>query len=160
MKRIVLIFSILVLILATTVTKHSTKKIDKEIFNLKEDIRFLTDQYELVLLDYNYLSSPQKLLEYQQKFFENELVPVDIQNLNQIKFINKIAILLTIMILINAIIFFDIKKYIKNLKMLFLTLITINLANLSFALGGILTFLGLKKIIVNKTYLVSRRRKN
>mgnify|MGYP003716394895 CR=1 FL=1 len=91
MKRIVLIFSILVLIFATTVTKHSTKKIDKEIFNLKEDIRFLTDQYELVLLDNNYLSSPQKLLEYQQKFFENELVPVDIQNLNQIKFNNKIT---------------------------------------------------------------------
>ena len=89
MKRILLIFSILVLILATTVTKNSTKKIDKEIFNLKEDIRFLTDQYELVLLDNNYLSSPQKLLEYQQKFFENELVPVDIQNLNQIKFNNK-----------------------------------------------------------------------
>ena len=89
MKRIVLIFSILVLILATTVTKNSTKKIDKEIFNLKEDIRFLTDQYELVLLDNNYLSSPKKLLEYQQKFFENELVPVDIQNLNQIKFNNK-----------------------------------------------------------------------
>ena len=89
MKRIVLIFSISILILATTVTKHSTKKIDKEIFNLKEDIRFLTDQYELVLLDNNYLSSPKKLLEYQQKFFENELVPVDIQNLNQIKFNNK-----------------------------------------------------------------------
>ena len=89
MKRIVLIFSILILILVTTVTKHSTKKIDKEIFNLKEDIRFLADQYELVLLDNNYLSSPQKLLEYQQKFFENELVPVDIQNLNQIKFNNK-----------------------------------------------------------------------
>ena len=89
MKRIILIFSILVLILATTVTKNSTKKIDKEIFNLKEDIRFLTDQYELVLLDNNYLSSPKKLLEYQQKFFENELVPVDIRNLNQIEFNNK-----------------------------------------------------------------------
>ena len=89
MKRIVLIFSILVLILATTVTKNSTKIIDKEIFNLKEDIRFLTDQYELVLLDNNYLSSPKKLLEYQQKFFENELVPVDIRNLNQIEFNNK-----------------------------------------------------------------------
>ena len=89
MKRIVLIFSILILILATTATKNSTKKIDKEIFNLKEDIRFLTDQYELVLLDNNFLSSPKKLLEYQQKFFENQLVPVDIQNLNQIEFNNK-----------------------------------------------------------------------
>jgi|TARA_B100000315_G_scaffold217423_1_gene217985 hypothetical protein len=89
MKRIILIFSILILILATTLTKNSTKKIDKEIFNLKEDIRFLTDQYELVLLDNNFLSSPKKLLEYQQNFFENELVPVDIQNLNQIEFNNK-----------------------------------------------------------------------
>ena len=89
MKKIILGISIFVLILFTTLTKNSTKKIDKEIFNLKEDIRFLTDQYELVLLDNNYLSSPQKLLEYQQKFFENELVPVDIQNLNQIKFNNK-----------------------------------------------------------------------
>jgi hypothetical protein len=89
MKRIILVFSILFLILATTVTKHSTKKIDKKIFNLKEDIRFLTDQYELVLLDNNYLSSPKKLLEYQKKFFENELVPADIQNMNQIEFNNK-----------------------------------------------------------------------
>ena len=93
MKRIVLIFSILVLILATTVTKHSTKKIDKEIFNLKEDIRFLTDQYELVLLDNNYLSSPQKLLEYQRKFFENELVPINIQNMNQLEFNDKVIVI-------------------------------------------------------------------
>ena len=93
MKRIVLIFSILVLILATTATKHSTKKIDKEIFNLKEDIRFLTDQYELVLLDNNYLSSPKKLLEYQQKFFENELVPIDIQNMNQLEFNDKVIVI-------------------------------------------------------------------
>ena len=89
MKKIILIFFILVLILTTTVTKNSTKKIDKEIFNLKEDVRFLTDQYELVLLDNNFLSSPKKLLEYQQKFFENQLIPVDIQNLNQIEFNNK-----------------------------------------------------------------------
>ena len=89
MNKIILIFSILVLILATTVTKNSTKKIDKEIYNLKEDIRFLSDQYELVLLDNNFLSSPEKLFGYQKKFFENELIPVDIQNLNQIEFKNK-----------------------------------------------------------------------
>ena len=33
------------------------------------------------------------------------------------------------------------------------------LGGIMLALGGILTFLGLKKIIVNKTYLVSRQRK-
>ena len=89
MKRIALIFSIIILILATTLTKNSTKKIDKKIFNLKEDIRLLTNQYELVLLDYNFLSSPSRLLEYQKKFFENELVPIDIQNVNQLEFNDK-----------------------------------------------------------------------
>ena len=93
MKKIVLIFSIIMLILATTLTKNSTKKIDQEIFYLKEDIRFLTDQYELVLLDNNYLSSPKKLLEYQQKFFENELVPIDIQNMNQLEFNDKVIVI-------------------------------------------------------------------
>ena len=89
MKKIALIFSIIILILATTLTKNSTKKIDKKIFNLKENIRLLTDQYELVLLDYNFLSSPKRLLEYQKKFFENELIPIDIQNVNQIEFNDK-----------------------------------------------------------------------
>ena len=89
MKRIALIISIIILILATTFTKNSTKKIGKEIFNLREDIRILTDQYELVLLDYNFLSSPKKLHEYQKNFFENELIPIDIQNVNQIEFNDK-----------------------------------------------------------------------
>ena len=89
MKKIALIFSIIILILATTLTKNSTKKIDKKIFNLKENIRLLTDQYELVLLDYNFLSSPKRLLEYQKKFFENELGPIDIQNVNQLEFNDK-----------------------------------------------------------------------
>ena len=89
MKRIALIFSIIILILATTLTKNSTKKIDKKIFNLKEDIRLLTTQYELVLLDHNFLSSPDRLFEYQKKFFENELVPIDIQNVNQLEFNDK-----------------------------------------------------------------------
>ena len=89
MKRIALIFSIIILILATTLTKNSTKKIDKKIFNLKEDIRLLANQYELVLLDYNFLSSPDRLFEYQKKFFENELGPIDIQNVNQLEFNDK-----------------------------------------------------------------------
>ena len=33
----------------------------------------MEDIYELVLLDYNYLTSPKKLMEYSQKYFEEEL---------------------------------------------------------------------------------------
>ena len=89
MIRIMLIFCILLLIIATTLTKNSTKKIDKQIFNLKKDIRLLNNNYELTILEHNYLSSPKKLLEYQKRFFENELSPIDIQNMKKIEFKNE-----------------------------------------------------------------------
>ena len=88
MTRIILVFCILFLIIATTLTKNSTKKIDKQIFYLTEDIRFLKNNYELVVLEHNYLSSPKKLLEYQKRFFENELSPIDIKNIKQMEFKN------------------------------------------------------------------------
>jgi len=86
MKKIILGISIFVLILFTTLTKNSTKKIDKEIFLLKEDLRLLGDKHELELLEYNYLSSPKKLLEYQKKYFETELIPIEIKNIIQVEF--------------------------------------------------------------------------
>ena len=84
MNKILLIISIIVLIVAITVTKNSTKKIDKKIYTTKENIRFLKNKYEYVLLDYNYLSSPKKLMEYQAQYFENELGKIDIEKVNQI----------------------------------------------------------------------------
>ena len=85
MKKIILILSILFLIVVTTFTKNSTKKLDTQIFNIKENIRVLKDKYELVLLDYNFLTSPKKLLEYQSKYFETDLIPLDIAQIKEIK---------------------------------------------------------------------------
>ena len=89
MKKISIIFIIFILVISTVVTKNSSKKIDSQIFNLKEDLRILNDKYELVLLDYNFLSSPKKLLEYQKNFFENDLIPSDIENFKKIYFDKK-----------------------------------------------------------------------
>ena len=86
MKKIILIFSIIFLIVITTITKNSTKKLENQIFITKENISVLKDQYEMVLLDYNFLSSPKKLMEYQSKYFEADLIPLDI---NKIKTIDK-----------------------------------------------------------------------
>jgi len=86
MKQILSIIPIIILIILTTFTKNSTKKLDKEIFDIKENLRLLSKKYELVLLDYNYLSSPSRLLEYQKNFFENELKPIDIKNISKIEF--------------------------------------------------------------------------
>ena len=71
MKKLLFFIPVIFLIFATTVTKNSTKQLDKKIFELKEDLRALKDKYELVMLEYNYLTSPKKLMEYQKKYFDN-----------------------------------------------------------------------------------------
>ena len=88
MKKIIFSILIIILIFFTSIIKNSTKNIDVKIFNLKEDIRLLSEKYELVLLDHNFLSSPKKLNEYQKKYFENDLMPTDIVNIGEIDFIN------------------------------------------------------------------------
>tara|TARA_Y100001970_G_scaffold237212_1_gene297514 strand:+ start:43 stop:351 length:309 start_codon:yes stop_codon:yes gene_type:complete len=88
MKKIFFSFLIIALIFFTSIIKNSTKNIDKEIFNLNEDLRLLHEKYELVLLDHNFLSSPKKLNEYQKKYFENDLIPKDITKIGVIDFSN------------------------------------------------------------------------
>ena len=85
---IIVFIPIIFLIVATTITKDSTKKLDKKIFEIKENIRILEDRYELILLDYNILTSPKKLMEYQKKYFDNELFEADISSLNWIEIQN------------------------------------------------------------------------
>jgi len=85
MKKLFLVFVVLLLIIVTTITKNSTKQIEDKIFSTKENISALKDKYEFVLLKYSIFSSPEKLLEYQSKYFEEDLISVD---LNKIKEIN------------------------------------------------------------------------
>ena len=89
MKKLFFFIPVIFLIFATTVTKNSTKQLDKKIFEIKENSRVLQDKYELVMLEYNYLTSPKKLMEYQKKYFDDELLEADIENLNWIEIKNK-----------------------------------------------------------------------
>ena len=89
MKKLFLFIPIIFLIFATTVTKNSTKKLDRKIFQIKENLRILEDKYELVLLDFNYLTSPKKLMEYQKVYFDNDFIQKNIENLNWINIKNE-----------------------------------------------------------------------
>tara|TARA_B100001109_G_C18697942_1_gene396564 strand:+ start:381 stop:683 length:303 start_codon:yes stop_codon:yes gene_type:complete len=88
MKRLFLLTIIFSLIIVITLTKNSAKKLESEIFLTKENIRILKNQYDLVLLDFNYLSSPKKLMEYQNKYFEKELKSIDINKIKILKIKN------------------------------------------------------------------------
>ena len=85
MKKIFFFIPVIILIFATTITKNSTKQLDNKIFEIKENIRVLHDKYEMEMLEYNYLTSPKKLMEYQKKYFDSELLETDIENLNWIE---------------------------------------------------------------------------
>ena len=87
MKKLFFFIPVIFLIFATTLTKNSTKKLDKKIFQLKESIRILDDRYELTLLDYSILTSPKKLMEYQQFYFDEKFVKKKIENLSKIEFL-------------------------------------------------------------------------
>ncbi len=85
MKKFALAMVIFFLVLSTAIIKNTTKQIEDEIFTAKENIRILKTELENVSLEYNYLSSSERLLEYQSQYFEDELIQ---KNINDIRVYN------------------------------------------------------------------------
>ena len=76
--------AILALILVTSLVKNSTKEIEDKIFIANENIRSLKSELGDVLLEYNYLSTPDKLTQYQSQFFEKGLIKIDITKIKKL----------------------------------------------------------------------------
>ena len=88
MKKVVFVI-IFVLILLTSLVKNSTKEIEDKIFMVNENIRPLNSELGDVLLEYNYLSSPDKLTQYQTQYFEKDLIKIDITKIKKLTEKNK-----------------------------------------------------------------------
>ena len=89
MKKVPLLI-IFVLILATSLVKNSTKEIEDQIFVLNESISYLKTEFGDVMLEYNFLSSPEKLVQYQSQYFEKDLIKIDIMRIKKISEKNNI----------------------------------------------------------------------
>ena len=87
MKKI-LLATIILLIIVTSLVKNSTKEIEDQMFSLNENIRTLKSELGDLILEYNYLSAPEKLIEYQSQYFENDLKKIDIKKMKKINLIN------------------------------------------------------------------------
>ena len=85
MKKILTISLIFSLIVITSFIKNSTKEIDEELFSLKENISDLNLELDNVKLEFDYLSSADKLINYQNLYFENMLTQ---KSINEIKIID------------------------------------------------------------------------
>ena len=73
MRKFFAISIIIFLILFTALIKNSTKRIDDEIFISKENTRFLRKEIEDLKLEYTYLSSGKKLMDFKVRFFDEDL---------------------------------------------------------------------------------------
>ena len=88
MKKLSLVAIILLLILSTAIIKNTTKQIEDELFTAKENIRVLKSEFENISLEYDYLSSAEKLLKYQSLYFEDELIQKDIKDIKIFNILN------------------------------------------------------------------------
>ena len=86
MKKILTISLIFTLIVITSLIKNSTKKIDEKLFSLKENISDLNLELDNVKLEFDYLSSPENLIRYQNLYFENKFIQKSINEIKIIEF--------------------------------------------------------------------------
>jgi len=87
MKKVVLTI-IFVLILSTSLVKNSTKEIEDKILTIEEGITSLKSEFGDILLEYNYLSSPEKLTQYQTQYFQKDLIKIDIMKIKKLTEMN------------------------------------------------------------------------
>ena len=93
MTKLLIFVIIFILIISTSLIKNSTKELDEQIYSLKENIIFLDDRFKDSKLEFDYLSSSEKLLEYQKLYFENSLLKKSIKDLKTLKIIDNRVII-------------------------------------------------------------------
>ena len=85
MKKLIVFAAIFILIVSTSLIKNSTKDLDDQIYSLRENILFLENRLNDSKLEFDYLSSSEKLLEYQKLYFENSLIQKSLKELKTLK---------------------------------------------------------------------------
>ena len=85
MKKPLIVFFIIFLILFTAWVKNSSKNLEDEIFIVQENLRELKKDLGDTKLEFDYLSSAEKLLEYQKLYFDEDFIQKDINEIIIIK---------------------------------------------------------------------------
>ena len=96
MKKLYVLSIILILIISTTLIKNATKNLDKQIFQLNENMRVLNIRNGLLNLEYNYLSAPERIYQFKKKYFQNILVEKDVNKFGKIIIDSELNLLGTI----------------------------------------------------------------
>ena len=84
MKHLIKIVFITALIISTAFVKSSTKDLEDRIYYSQENIALLKEEMQILKLEHDYLTSPQKLLEYKYMYFDEDLNQLKIENISTI----------------------------------------------------------------------------
>ncbi len=88
MTKLIVFLLVSILIIGTSIIKKSTKEIDDEIYLVKENLLILKNRFQDTKLENNYLSSSEKLIEFQKLYFENSLKKKNLKDLKLLKIID------------------------------------------------------------------------
>ena len=93
MIKLIVFTLIFILIVSTSLIKNSTKDLDDKIYSIRENILFLENRLKDSKLEFDYLSSSEKLIEYQKLYFEKSLIKKSLKELKTLEIIdNKLII--------------------------------------------------------------------
>ena len=85
MKKYIILFGIIFLIITTSIVKSSTRQLEKNIFILEEEVKILEEKFDFLLLENDYLTTPERLIGLKEKIFKDKFFPInpkDIKNIN------------------------------------------------------------------------------
>ena len=84
MKKYVILFGIIFLIITTSIVKSSTRQLEKNIFTLEEEMKILEEKFNFLILENDYLTTPERLIRLKEKIFKNQFFPIDPRDIKKI----------------------------------------------------------------------------
>ena len=84
MKKYIIFFCIVCLIITTSIVKSSTRQLEKNIFVLEEEVKILEEKFDFLLLERDYLTTPEKLIRLKEKIFKDKFFPIDPKDIKKI----------------------------------------------------------------------------
>ena len=85
MKKYIILFGIIFLIITTSIVKSSTRQLEKKIFILKEEVKILEEKLNFLILENDYLTTPERLIRLKEKIFKDQFFPIDPRDIKKIE---------------------------------------------------------------------------
>ena len=84
MKKYIIFFSIVFLVVITSIVKSSTRQLEKNIFILEEEVKILEEKFDFLLLERDYLTTPERLIGLKEKIFKDKFFPIDPKDIKKL----------------------------------------------------------------------------